>query len=116
MEVYPLTNTSDYEHFMIYDNSYSDTCPDGCEVDDEDVVMATYVLELVLMPLVGAVGVLGNLLSIIVLYKSDQKTTFQHVNKNIYQIINTHLSKFRIGLRANQIYFFGIVDTGCPKY
>ena len=75
-----LTNISDYEHFMIYDHSYSEICPDGCEVDDEDVVMATYVLELVLMPLVGAVGVLGNLLSIIVLYKSDQKTTFQHVN------------------------------------
>ena len=80
MEAYQLANLSDYEHFMIYDHSYIDTCPDGCEVDDEDVVMATYVLELVLMPLVGAVGVLGNLLSIIVLYKSDQKTTFQHVD------------------------------------
>ena len=83
MEVYPqLTNMSDYEPFLTYDNFYSEACPDdGCEVDDEDVATATYVLELVLMPLVGAVGVLGNILSIIVLYKSDQKeTTFHHVN------------------------------------
>ena len=75
---------NDHADFLTYgNNSYTESClDDGCEAVDEDVAMATYVLELVLMPIVGAVGVLGNLLSIIVLCKSDQKeTTFQHVHK-----------------------------------
>ena len=83
VEVYPqLTNMSDYEPFLTYDPFYSEACPDdGCEVEDEDVAMATYVLELVLMPVFGAVGVLGNILSIIVLCKSvDKEATFHHVD------------------------------------
>ena len=81
MEVHSqLTNTSDY--FLTYDNFINEEClDDGCEVEDEDVAMATYVLELVLMPVFGAVGVLGNILSIIVLCKSvDKEATFHHVD------------------------------------
>ena len=81
MEFYQeLTNMSDY--YLSYDTFQSEEClDDGCEDEDEDVAMATYILELVLMPVFGAVGVLGNFLSITVLCKSVQKeTTFHHVD------------------------------------
>ena len=81
MEFYQeLTNMSDY--YLSYDTFQSEEClDDGCEDEDEDVAMATYILELVLMPVFGAVGVLGNILSITVLCKSVQKeTTFHHVD------------------------------------
>ena len=73
------------DFFLTNDTFQSEECfDDGCEVEDEDVAMATYILELVLMPVFGAVGVLGNILSITVLCKSVQKeTTFHHVDMHI---------------------------------
>ena len=54
MEFYQeLTNMSDY--YLSYDTFQSEEClDDGCEDEDEDVAMATYILELVLMPVFGA--------------------------------------------------------------
>ena len=51
----------------------------GCESDLE-VSWIQYILELVLIPSIGIMGVVGNLGSILVLAISDDKTTFKHVS------------------------------------
>jgi len=79
-----LFNLSDYisthETLWLYQNLMQNSLcsgQGGCESDFE-VSWTRYILELVLMPSVGAVGVLGNLISILVLALTDDKTTFKH--------------------------------------
>ena len=81
-----LFNLSDYisthETLWLYQNLMQNSLcsgQGGCESDFE-VSWTRYILELVLMPSVGAVGVLGNLISILVLVLTDDKTTFKHVS------------------------------------
>ena len=76
-----LANNSDYESFLLYQDFLQEICKDGCEID-EDVALTRNVLELILIPIIGSIGVLGNILNIIVLCKSNRKTTFQHVSKH----------------------------------
>ena len=80
-----LSNISDYinahKTFELYQSLMQNSLcsgQGGCESDFE-VSWTRYVLELILMPSVGAVGVVGNLISILVFALSDDKTTFKHV-------------------------------------
>ena len=72
------TNSNDYETFLLHHTWLNEVCKDGCEME-EDVAWAKFIIELVLIPTVGSIGILGNSVSIFVLCKSSQKTTFQHV-------------------------------------
>ena len=73
------SNSSDYETFLLHQNWLNEVCKDGCEMEAE-VALTRDVIELVLIPLVGSIGILGNSISIFILCKSPQKTTFQHVS------------------------------------
>ena len=86
MEFYSKsTNSNDYETFLLHHTWLSEVCKDGCQME-EDVASAKYIIELVLIPVVGSIGILGNSVSIFVLCKSSQKTTFQHVSDEIYVV------------------------------
>ena len=79
MDYFPAdTNSSDYETYL--QHWQNDVCKDGCHVD-EDVAWTKYIIEMILIPVVGSIGILGNSVSIIVLCRSSQKTTFQHVSE-----------------------------------
>ena len=87
-----LLNISDYmgshETIWLYQSLMQNSLcsgQGGCESDFE-VSWTRYILELVLMPSVGAVGVVGNLVSILVLVLTDDKTTFKHVSIYISNI------------------------------
>ena len=81
-EIIDLENMSDYHQtLLLYHNFLQNiTClgQGGCEADSQ-VGWVQYILDLVLIPSVGAIGVVGNLVSILVLSLTDDKTTFKHV-------------------------------------
>ena len=80
MEPYSnITNSSDYESFLVHHKLLNEVCKNGCEIDG-DVALARNVLEFILIPAVGSIGIIGNMISIIVLCNSAKKTTFQHVS------------------------------------
>ena len=81
-EITDLENISDYQQTLLFYQNFMQniTCAGqgGCEADAK-VGWVQYMLELVLMPSVGIIGVVGNLVSILVLGLTDDKTTFNHV-------------------------------------
>ena len=86
-EITYLENMSDYHMALwLYQNFLQNmTCTGqgGCEADSQ-VGWVQYILDLVLIPSVGAIGVVGNLVSILVLGLTDDKTTFKHVISKTY--------------------------------
>ena len=69
-----MNNLSDY----YVENNVTELCQDGCEKNYwEDWVR--YILEVVTIPMLGFVGLLGNIFSIIILTKTERKTTFHQV-------------------------------------
>ena len=75
-----FTNTSANKTYLIDEKLLSEACISECQVEEE-VVWVRFVMELILIPIIGSLGVLGNLVSIFVLCKSDQKTTFHQVRE-----------------------------------
>ena len=85
-EFYEPRNISEYQTLWLYQNfvrNINCSGQGGCETDAE-VGWIQYVLELVMMPSVGVIGVVGNLISILVLGLTDDKSTFKHVIYLIY--------------------------------
>ena len=74
-----FTNISN-ETFLMDNITLSEACQYQCQVDEE-VAWVRFVMELIMIPVVGSLGLLGNLVSIIVLCKSDQKTTFHQARQ-----------------------------------
>ena len=64
-----------FEHHLLQ----NEDCSNSCEMDNPEVGWMRYVLESILTPSVGVIGILGNLVSIMVFALSYDKTTFKHV-------------------------------------
>ena len=63
-----------------YRENLTELCYDGCEANFwGDWV--NYILEMVTVPVLGCVGIIGNVFSIIILVKAEGKTTFHQVFK-----------------------------------
>ena len=60
------------------DIDVTELCQDGCE-KNYWVDWVGYILEVVTIPMMGLVGLLGNIFSIIILVKTEGKTTFHQV-------------------------------------
>ena len=74
-------NICDYQTLLLFHQNLqqNEECLHGCESDDADVTWTRYVLDSVLIPCVGVVGIVGNLMSILVFALFYEKTTFKHV-------------------------------------
>ena len=88
MEDFPVLNISDLQTIWFQMPMPNPQCigQGGCESDFE-VGWTRYILELVLMPSVGIVGVVGNLGSILVLTITNDKTTFKELLMSIDSVL-----------------------------
>ena len=57
----------------------NEDCNNSCDMDSPELGWMRYVLESILTPSVGVIGILGNLVSIMIFAFSYNKTTFKHV-------------------------------------
>ena len=70
-----------------YRDNLTELCFNGCEANFwSDWV--NYILEMVMVPLIGCVGILGNVFSIIIIVKAEGKTTFHQVDISVIQFNN----------------------------
>ena len=76
---FPIVNVSNLTTLQFPVSNTECRGQGGCESDLE-ASWIQYFLELVLLPSIGTMGVVGNLGSILVLAITDDKTTFKHVS------------------------------------
>ena len=81
-------NICDYQTLLLFHQNLQqdEECLQGCETDDTEVTWTRYVLDSVLIPIVGVGGIVGNLISILVFALFYEKTTFKHVRSLLFDL------------------------------